>query len=53
MTLAAESSPAVARPAAAAVETPLRRFLSDYFESWVATAALALLVIIVLLAGSE
>jgi peptide/nickel transport system permease protein len=50
MTLAAESSPATAQPAALAVETPLRRFLSDYFESWVATAALALLAIIVLLA---
>ncbi len=50
MTLAAESSPATTRPAAVAVETPLRRFLSDYFESWVATAALLALAVIVLLA---
>ena len=35
---------------AAAVETPLSRFLSDYFESWIATAALAVLVLIVCLA---
>jgi peptide/nickel transport system permease protein len=34
----------------AAVETPLSRFLSDYFESWIATAALAVLVLIVCLA---
>lgn len=32
------------------VETPLRRFLSDYFESWIAVVALVLLVTIVLLA---
>lgn len=31
-------------------ETPLSRFLSDYFESWIATAALLLLAIIVVLA---
>jgi peptide/nickel transport system permease protein len=35
---------------AAAVETPLRRFLSDYFESRIATAALAVLVLIICLA---
>jgi peptide/nickel transport system permease protein len=35
---------------AAAVETPLRRFLSDYFESRIASAALAVLVLIVCLA---
>jgi peptide/nickel transport system permease protein len=35
---------------AAAVETPFSRFLSDYFESWIATAALAVLVSIVCLA---
>jgi peptide/nickel transport system permease protein len=37
-------------PSAAALETPLRRFLSDYFESWIATAALAVLALIVCLA---
>jgi peptide/nickel transport system permease protein len=37
-------------PSAAAVETPLSRFLSDYFESRIATAALAVLVLIVGLA---
>ncbi len=35
---------------AAAVETPLGRFLSDYFESRIATAALAVLVLIACLA---
>lgn len=35
---------------AAAVETPLSRFLSDYFESWIAATALAVLVLIVCLA---
>jgi len=35
---------------AAAVETPLSRFLSDYFESRIATTALAVLVLIVCLA---
>jgi peptide/nickel transport system permease protein len=35
---------------AAALETPLSRFLSDYFESWIATAALAVLVLLVCLA---
>jgi peptide/nickel transport system permease protein len=34
----------------AALETPLSRFLSDYFESWIATAALAVFVLIVCLA---
>jgi peptide/nickel transport system permease protein len=34
----------------ATLETPLRRFLSDYFESWIATAALAVLILIVCLA---
>jgi len=35
---------------AVAVETPLRRFLSDYFESPIATAALAVLFLLVCLA---
>ncbi|HXF55008.1 MAG TPA: ABC transporter permease [Hyphomicrobiaceae bacterium] len=35
---------------AVAVETPLRRFLSDYFESPIATVALAALVLLVCLA---
>jgi peptide/nickel transport system permease protein len=35
---------------AAAAETPLRQFLSDYFESPIATAALALLTLLICLA---
>jgi peptide/nickel transport system permease protein len=50
MTVATGSSPAITRTTTVAVETPLRRFLSDYFESWVATAALLVLAVIVLLA---
>jgi len=34
----------------ALAETPLRRFLSDYFASWIATLALALLLLIACLA---
>ena len=44
----AQTTPAGSAPAA--VETPLRRFLSEYFESPVATAALVVLALIVVLA---
>jgi peptide/nickel transport system permease protein len=48
----ASESPVAEAPVAktVAVETPLRRFLSDYFESGLATFALVLLAIIILLA---
>jgi len=51
MSLAGAPDVAETRAAAAAsVETPLRRFMSEYFESSVATFALVLLSVIVLLA---
>lgn len=48
----AESEPAPTTPArvATTVETPFRRFVSEYFESPVATVALVMLALIVLLA---
>ena len=32
------------------VETPFQRFLSEFFESWIATFALGLLALIIVLA---
>jgi peptide/nickel transport system permease protein len=46
----AKIEPQESATSAAAVETPLGRFLSDYFESRIATAALAVLVLIACLA---
>jgi peptide/nickel transport system permease protein len=46
----AEIEPHEAATSAASVETPFGRFVSDYFESRIATAALAVLVLIVSLA---
>ena len=40
----------VKKPAAAGVETPFMRFRSDFTDSWVAAAALAVLCLIILIA---
>jgi peptide/nickel transport system permease protein len=50
MTVASEFQPASTRSTPGAVETPLRRFLSDYCESWVATVAVLLLATVAVLA---
>jgi len=51
MTVASDARLAEGQSAAAVPpETPLHRFLSDYFESWVAAAALVLLAAIIALA---
>lgn len=50
MTIASDTQISEPRTAAAAVESPFRRFVSEYFESRLATLALLLLAIIIVLA---
>jgi peptide/nickel transport system permease protein len=47
---AATADPALLAKAAAPVETPFRRFVSEFCESWTAVGALALFLVIVLCA---
>jgi peptide/nickel transport system permease protein len=50
MTIASDTQVSTPQGASAAVETPFRRFVAEYFESRIATAALLLLALIIVLA---
>jgi peptide/nickel transport system permease protein len=45
------AAPAIAAPVDAGVESPLRRFAAEFFESWVAGTAFVLLCVLVVLAA--